>query len=61
MSKRNIIVPQAREALDKFKYEIANETGIPVKNNNTGEMTSYQYGYLVKKLIEAQEKQMSDE
>ncbi len=61
MSKRNIIVPEARAALEQLKYEIANETGIPIKNNNSSEMTSYQYGYMVKKMIDAQEKQMTDE
>ena len=60
MSKRNII-PEAREALDKLKFEIANETGIPIKNNVTSEMTSHQYGYMVKKMIEAQKKQMQEE
>lgn len=61
MSKRNIIVPQAQEALDRFKYEIASETGLPIKNNAGSEMTSYQYGYMIKKMIEAQQKQMTDD
>lgn len=61
MSKRNNIVPEARAALEKLKYEIASETGIPIKNNDTSEMTSSQYGYMIKKMIEAQEKKMADE
>lgn len=60
MSKKGLIIPEAREALEQYKYEIANETGIPLKNSNTSEMTSYQYGYMVKKMIEEQEKRMAD-
>ncbi|WP_077610222.1 alpha/beta-type small acid-soluble spore protein [Clostridium sp. Marseille-P2415] len=59
MPKKNII-PEAKAALNQFKYEIANETGLPVKNNDYSEMTSYQYGYMVKKMIEEQEKQMTE-
>lgn len=58
MPNRNVI-PEAKAALDRFKYEIAEETGIPVKNNDYAGMTSYQYGYMVKKMIEAQEKQIT--
>lgn len=56
-------VPEAREALDKFKYEVANEIGVPLKKGYNGDLTSaqngYVGGYMVKKMIEAQEKQMS--
>ncbi|PJJ28697.1 alpha/beta-type small acid-soluble spore protein [Lacrimispora celerecrescens] len=57
MPNRNVI-PEAREALDRFKYEIAEETGFPLKSNDYSKMTSYQYGYMVKKMIEEQEKQI---
>ncbi|SET65143.1 MULTISPECIES: alpha/beta-type small acid-soluble spore protein [Lacrimispora] len=57
MPNRNVI-PEAREALDRFKYEIAEETGFPIKSNDYSKMTSYQYGYMVKKMIEEQEKQI---
>ncbi|WMJ90757.1 small, acid-soluble spore protein, alpha/beta type [Anaerocolumna sp. MB42-C2] len=50
-----------RPKSEKLKYEIANENGIPIKNDVTSEMTSYQYGYMIKKMIEAQKKQMQDE
>lgn len=59
MPNRNVI-PEAREALDRFKYEIAEETGFPLKSNDYSKMTSYQYGYMVKKLIEEQEKQIME-
>lgn len=32
MSSRNRAeVPEAREALDRFKFEVANELGVPLK------------------------------
>ncbi len=56
-------VPEAREALDRFKYEVASELNIPLKRGYNGDLTSaqngYVGGYMVKKMIEAQEKQMS--
>ena len=58
MSKRNIMIPSAQAGLNQLKHEIANEIGIPIKNNDYSEMTSYQYGFMIKKMIEEQEKQM---
>lgn len=56
-------VPEAREALDRFKYEVANEIGVPLKQGYNGDLTSaqngYVGGYMVKKMIEAQERAMS--
>jgi hypothetical protein len=56
-------VPEAREALDRFKMEVADELGVPLTNGYNGNLTSYQNGsvggYMVKKMIEAQEKQMA--
>ncbi|WP_349948661.1 alpha/beta-type small acid-soluble spore protein [Lacrimispora sp. BS-2] len=60
MPKGNII-PEAKAALDRFKYEIAEETGFPINSNDYGKMTSYQYGYMVKRMIEEQEKQIMDQ
>lgn len=60
MSKRNLI-PEAQTALNQLKYEIANEIGLPIKNNDFSEIPSYQYGYMVKKMIEEQKKQMTEE
>lgn len=58
MPKKNII-PEAKTALDRFKYEIAEETGFPIQNNDYSGMKSSQYGHMVKRMIEAQERQMS--
>lgn len=56
-------VPQAREALDRFKMEVANELGVPLKQGYNGDLTSYQNGsvggYMVKKMIQEQEKRMA--
>lgn len=37
-------VPQAKEAMDKFKMEVANELGVPLKNGYNGDLTSKQNG-----------------
>ena len=56
-------VPEAKEALDRFKMEVAQELGVPLSNGYNGNLTSTQNGsvggYMVKKMIEAQEKQMA--
>jgi len=58
-------IPEAKAALDEFKYEVANEIGVPLKKGYNGDLTSYQNGsvggYMVKKMIEAQERQMAEE
>lgn len=63
MSRNSSSVPEAKGALDKFKYEVANELGVPLKKGYNGDLTSYQNGsvggYMVKKMIEAQEKEMA--
>ena len=57
-------VPEAREAMDRFKMEVANEIGVPLTNGYNGNLTSAQNGsvggYMVKKMIEQQEKQMAE-
>lgn len=64
MSKNNKkAIPEARAALNQFKYEVANEIGVPLKKGYNGDLTSYQNGsvggYMIKKMIEAQEKEMA--
>ena len=62
-SSNTTAVPEAKSALDRFKYEVANELGVPLTNGYNGNLTSKQNGsvggYMVKKMIEEQEKQMS--
>ncbi|MEI3138191.1 MAG: alpha/beta-type small acid-soluble spore protein [Lachnospiraceae bacterium] len=61
-SSNTTAVPEAKGALDRFKYEVANELGVPLTNGYNGNLTSKQNGsvggYMVK-MIEEQEKQMS--
>ena len=62
-SSNKVNVPEAREALSNMKYEIANELGINLKQGYNGDLPSRQAGYIggymVKKMIEQQERQMS--
>jgi len=39
-------VPQAKDAMNKFKYEVANEIGVPLKQGYNGDLTSAQAGYV---------------
>ncbi|MBQ1208530.1 MAG: alpha/beta-type small acid-soluble spore protein [Lachnospiraceae bacterium] len=62
-SSNKVNVPEAKEAMNKFKMEVADELGVPLSNGYNGNLTSYQNGsvggYMVKKMIEAQEQQMA--
>jgi len=62
-NNNRVAVPEAKAALDKFKMEVADELGVPLTDGYNGNLTSYQNGpvggYMVKKMIENQEKQMS--
>ena len=62
-SSNKAVVPEAKGALDRFKYEVAGEIGVPLKDGYNGDLTSRQNGsvggYMVKKMIEQQEKQMA--
>ena len=53
----------AKAALDNFKFEVANEIGVDLKQGYNGDLTSKQAGSIggnmVKKMIERQEQQMS--
>ena len=39
-----IVVPNAREAMNKFKMEAANEVGVSLKQGYNGDLTSKQAG-----------------
>ena len=61
MSKKSnrIVVPEAKEAMDQFKMEAANEVGVTLNDGYNGELTSKQAGsiggQMVKKMIESYE------
>ncbi len=58
-NSNNINIPEAREAMDKFKMEAASEVGVNLKNGYNGDLTSREAGsvggQMVKKMIEAYE------
>ena len=60
---RQQMVPEARGALNNMKFEIARELGINLKQGYNGDLSArengYVGGYMVKRLIEQAEKQMS--
>ena len=61
-SSNKLVNPNAREAMDRFKMEAANEVGVNLKQGYNGDLTSRQAGsvggQMVKKMIEAYEKGM---
>ncbi|MBQ2288985.1 MAG: alpha/beta-type small acid-soluble spore protein [Lachnospiraceae bacterium] len=56
-------VPQAKDAMDKFKMEVANELGVNLKRGYNGDLTSREAGSvggeMVRQMIRKQEEQMS--
>lgn len=53
---------EAKEALDRFKMEVASEIGVNLKDGYNGDLTSAEAGSvggnMVKKMIKRQEEQM---
>ena len=43
-SGNRLVIPAAREAMDKFKMEAASEVGVNLKNGYNGELTARQAG-----------------
>ena len=62
-SSNRTMVPEAKQALNNMKFEIANELGINLKQGYNGDLPSRQAGYIggymVKRLIENAERAMS--
>ena len=61
--RNRVEVPEAREAMDRFKMEVASEIGVPLKQGYNGDLTSAQNGSvggeMVRQMIKRQEQQMS--
>ncbi|WP_195376506.1 alpha/beta-type small acid-soluble spore protein [Anaerotruncus rubiinfantis] len=57
-SSNRIVVPEAKEAMNRFKMEAANEVGVPLKQGYNGDLTSRQAGsiggQMVKKMLPEQ-------
>ncbi len=56
---------QAKEALNKFKYEVANELGVNLKQGYNGDLTSREAGSIggemVKKMVAQAANQMQSQ
>ena len=56
------VVPEAKEALNKFKYEVANEVGVNLKQGYNGDLSSKDAGRIggnmVRKMIQQAENNM---
>ena len=61
-SSNSIMNPNAREAMDRFKMEAANEVGVTLKQGYNGNLSSREAGsiggQMVKKMIESYENTM---
>ena len=61
--RNRVEVPEAREAMDRFKMEVAGELGVPLREGYNGDLTSAQNGSvggeMVRKMIKRQEESMA--
>ena len=59
MASNKTLVPEAKDALEKFKMEAAGEVGVTLTNGYNGDLTARQAGsiggQMVKKMIESYE------
>lgn len=62
-SKNRVEVPEAKEAMDKLKMEVAGEIGVPLTNGYNGNLTSAQNGSvggeMVRQMIRRQEEMLA--
>ena len=62
MATGSKVVPEAKDSLEKFKYEVASEVGVNLKNGYNGDISAKDAGRvggnMVKKLIQKAESQM---
>ena len=62
-NSNQINVPEARDAMRNMKHEVANELGITLNQGYNGNISAKDAGHIggnmVRKMIEAQERQMS--
>lgn len=62
-NSNQMVVPEARAAMDRFKMEAAAEVGVNLKDGYNGELTSRQAGsiggQMVKKMIKSYEENLA--
>ena len=63
-SNNKIVIPEAKEAMNRFKMEAANEVGVNLKQGYNGHLSSREAGsvggQMVKKMIEAYENNLKN-
>ena len=63
MATNSSLVPEAKDSLEKFKYEVASEVGVNLKQGYNGDITAKEAGRvggnMVRKLIQQAESQMA--
>ncbi len=63
-NSNKINVPEAKQAMDNFKMQAANEVGVDLKQGYNGHLTSREAGsvggQMVKKMIEAYEQNLTN-
>ena len=63
-SSSTMEVPHSKDAMDKFKMEVASEIGVNLKQGYNGDLTSAQAGSIggemVRRMIKRQEEQMAN-
>ncbi|AVQ46423.1 alpha/beta-type small acid-soluble spore protein [Clostridium botulinum] len=62
-NSNNLVVPEAKHGLNQLKMEVANEVGIPNydavdKGNLTSRQNGYVGGNMVRKMVEAYERNL---
>jgi hypothetical protein len=63
VSSKKHVIPEAKAAMDQFKFEVASEIGVPLTKGYNGNLTSSQNGSvggrMVQKMIHAQQSKMA--
>ena len=56
-SSNKLVVPEAKQAMDNFKYEVASSMGVNLKQGYNGDLTAKQSGgvggEMVRRMIES--------
>lgn len=58
-SRNNLLVPQANQALDQLKYEIAQEFGVQLGADTTSRQNGSVGGEITKRLVSFAEQQLA--
>ena len=50
-NSNRMAVPEAKDAMNRFKQEVASEIGVPLKDGYNGELTSKQAGSIGRQMV----------